>query len=323
MNVKPLVSVLMPVHNDGRFVDAAISSILQQSYTDLELIVCDDGSTDESPAIARTMAKHDPRVRIRSQANRGISAARNACLNAARGRLLANLDADDEALPDRLELQVAFLDKHPACVAVGTQSLFIDSDGDPLGTSAQPLTHEGIEVELWQGLGTAMTQSTVMMRRDAVVDAGGYDKDLQVSEDLDLYLRLIDYGRFANLGEQLNRVRRHCGSVSAIGNRIEKENPREEIIRRARRRRGMDDSNVKIEFPPHPATRSEWHAKWAFRAQGNGYPRTARKHARLALLHGPLNPWAIRALLRVLIVQSISNGFRQSTDVKMNTWFLS
>jgi hypothetical protein len=97
-------------------------------------------------------------------------------------------------------------------------------------------------------------------------------------------------------------VRRHCGSISAIGNRIERENPRVDIVRRARERRGFAGETPSIEFPPHPATRAEWHAKWAFRAQKNGYPRAARKHARLAFMHGPLNPWAWRAVVRVLML---------------------
>ena len=298
----PSVSVLMPVHNAGRYLDEAVGSILNQTFTDLELVIVDDGSTDGSLARARAFEEKDGRVRVVRQENAGTGAARNCCLAESRGELLANLDADDVAEPMRIEKQVAFMDEHPDCVVVGTQSLFVDSDGDPLGVSDQPLTHEEIEAQLWRGMGTAMTQSTIMMRRDAVVAAGGYDEALRVSEDLDLCLRLLDHGRFANLPDRLNMVRRHCGSVSAVGNRIEEQNPREEIVCRALRRRGMDDSGLKIEFPPHPATRSEWHAKWAFRAKRNGYPATARKHARRALLYGPLNPWALRALVHVLLL---------------------
>ena len=292
----------MPVYNAGRYLDEAVGSILDQTFTNLNLVIVDDGSTDGSLARARAFEEKDGRVRVVRQENAGTGAARNCCLAESRGELLANLDADDVAEPMRIEKQVAFMKEHPDCVAVGTQSLFVDSDGDPLGTSSQPLTHDEIEAQLWHGLGTAMTQSTVMMRRETVTVAGGYDEALRVSEDLDLYLRLLDHGRFANLPDRLNMVRRHCGSVSAVGNRIEEQNPREEIVRCALQRRGLSDRDLNIEFPPHPTTRAEWHAKWAFRAQRNGYPGTARKHARRAMMYGPLNPWALRALVHMLLL---------------------
>lgn len=299
------ISVLMPVHNTARFVGAAIESILRQTHADLELIVCDDGSTDGSGEIARRMAEGDGRVRTLTLPRRGISAARNAGLAAASGRYVACLDSDDLAEPDRLAVQKEFLDAHAECVALGAQALWIDSDGDPLGVTDQPLEHEAIMRDLWRGLGSAILQPSLMLRREAVEKVGTYREDLEVSEDLDLYLRLAEIGKLANLPDRLIRFRRHGDSVSAVGNGIEERNPRRRILDEARRRRGLPPIDWPLEFPPHPATRAEWHAKWAFRALKNGYARTARKHAWRALRHGPLNPWALRAVARVVIVGRI------------------
>ena len=314
----PPVSVLMPLYNARRFVGAAVRSVLRQSWANLELIVYDDESSDGSLDAVREAAGGDERVTILEGTHAGIGAVRGGCLRAARGEFLANLDADDEALPGRLEAQVAYFKEHPEVVAVGTQSVLVDEDGDVLGHSDQPLGHDDIEAQLWKGLGSVIMHSTVMMRRQAVVACGGYDERLGVSEDLDLYLRLLDHGRLANLSDRLNLVRRHCRSVSAVGNLIEAENSREDIVRRALRRKGRADEEVSVEYPPHPESAAEWHAKWAFRALRNGYPATARKHALRAVRANPLRLWGWRAVLHVVpkagVVGERINTFQRIGD---------
>ena len=116
----PLVSVLMPVHNGGVFLDAAIESILSQTETDLEVVAVENGSTDGSLAVLRRHATRDTRVRVIEAGQVGLVAALNLGLAAATGRYLARMDADDLAEPDRLAVQLAHLRAHPEIGVLGT-----------------------------------------------------------------------------------------------------------------------------------------------------------------------------------------------------------
>ena len=114
-----LVSVVIPVHNAARYLTAAINSILNQTYRDLEVVTVDDGSTDSSGAILAHCATRDSRIRVITRNNTGIVGALNDGIAAAHGDLIARMDADDISLPRRLERQVAYLTDHPECVAGG------------------------------------------------------------------------------------------------------------------------------------------------------------------------------------------------------------
>src|SRR5437867_4347597 len=116
--MRPSISVVLPVYNCPHYVGEAIDSILAQSYADFELIVINDGSTDETPRVLERV--RDSRVRLYAQENRGLAATLNRGIELARGRYIARQDQDDASLPERLEKQVAFLDAHPNCALVGT-----------------------------------------------------------------------------------------------------------------------------------------------------------------------------------------------------------
>ena len=127
----PTVSVLMPVRNGARWLDEAVASVLAQSWTDLELVVVDDASLDVTPEMLRTWCERDPRVRVlRRAVATGTVAARREAVAAARGPLLAMLDADDVAAPDRLRRQVAEMATRPALVLLGTGARYVDADGN-------------------------------------------------------------------------------------------------------------------------------------------------------------------------------------------------
>jgi len=307
----PTVSVLMPAYDVERYIGKSIVSVLSQSYQDLELIAVDDGSTDATLSIIRRFEKQDARVRVVALRKSGIPAVRNAGLNAARGSLVACLDSDDIAERMRIERQVGYMNDHPDCVVLGSQATLIDEDDDVIGASDQPLTHAAIEAELWKGYGSAILQPTAMMRRDAVLQVGGYREDLQVSEDLDLYLKLGEVGELTNLSERLVRFRRHCRSVSAVGNEIERANPRVDILKQALVRRGLPPREFTLSIPSHPSTVAEWHARWAFRAHANGYHRSARKQAWRAFCTGPLNTWSWRAVVHILLGDRVGGCFRR------------
>jgi glycosyltransferase involved in cell wall biosynthesis len=204
--------VLLPVWNGEAFLEQAMESILRQTLSSLELIVIDDGSTGASAAIAEKLACGDDRVRVLRRAHEGLSATLNAGIAAARGEYVARMDADDISLPDRLQKQVAYLDAHPGCVAAGAWIEVVDEVGLELGVKTFRETHEQISAALFRGI-SPMAHPTVVMRRDVLRAAGGYDARLYPSEDLDLWFRLAERGELANLGEALLRHRRHRAAV--------------------------------------------------------------------------------------------------------------
>ena len=120
---RPSVSVLMPIHNGEPTLTEAVESVLAQTFGDFELIAVDDGSTDSSLAKLQSFARGDPRVRILSRPNTGIAGALNDSIQQARGEFLVRMDADDIALPQRFEKQVAYFRAHPDCVLVGSRVL--------------------------------------------------------------------------------------------------------------------------------------------------------------------------------------------------------
>src|SRR5688572_22031959 len=167
---KPRVTVLMTVFNDERHVGKAIESVLRQSYTDFELIIVNDGSTDGTEAILARYAASDPRIRVLRQPNAGTTAAANLGLARAQGQYVARLDSDDLSYPHRLQTEVDFLDRNPDVALVGGGSDIIDDEGQVIGTRnvqtddpARTLLHRCI-----------YQQSDVMFRRDVVLRLGGY-----------------------------------------------------------------------------------------------------------------------------------------------------
>ena len=125
----PSVSVCMPVYNTERYVAEAVESILAQTLGDFEFVIIDDGSTDGSRAILEPYAKQDDRIRLISRPNTGIIGARNEALGLAKGELIAVMDSDDVALPERFEVQVAYLREHPEVVCLGSKVQCIDEAG--------------------------------------------------------------------------------------------------------------------------------------------------------------------------------------------------
>ncbi|MEO7996054.1 MAG: glycosyltransferase family A protein [Gemmatimonadaceae bacterium] len=244
--MNPRVSVIMPVFNGERFIAEAVQSVLSNSFTDLELLLIDDGSTDRSLEVAQSASKNDSRLRIVRAEHGGVGAARNRGLAEARGEFIANLDSDDAMFANRLARQVAFLDANPAYLAVGSRTIVVDAKGQPQRVGIQEFTHEEIDRAHIEGRAGAILNPTAMFRRQAVVDVGGYRSDLNATgEDFDLWLRLAEVGRLANLRDVLMRYRMHDANVS----RIDKDQRiaiRLETLRRAFARRGITDRTPQI-----------------------------------------------------------------------------
>ena len=209
----PRVSVVLPVHNGEDQLAAAIESILGQTLDDLELIVVDDGSTDRTPALLRQLAERDPRVRVCHQDHGGIVAALNRGAGLARATYLARMDADDIAAPDRLAKQAAFLDANADVALVGGSVEYILGEGRRVQLRSLPTAPAEIADRLAAGK-HCFVHPTVMMRTDALRQVGGYRAAFEGAEDADLWLRLVERFRLANLPDVVLAKRVHPGQVS-------------------------------------------------------------------------------------------------------------
>lgn len=212
MNAAPRVSVIMGAYNCERTLDASIESILAQDFGDLELVVCDDGSTDGTLARLEAHAARDSRVIIlRSERNGGLSKALNRCVAASRGEYLARMDADDIALPERLSRQVAFLDGRPEVGWCGCGIDFFDDGGvwGKLQYPESPVAKDYL-------LRSPFAHPTVVFRAELLRSAGIYEEDPRIgrSEDYDLFMRLYAMGhRGYNLPDRLFLYREERGSL--------------------------------------------------------------------------------------------------------------
>ena len=207
----PAVSVLLPVCNAVPYVEAAVRSILTQTFRDFELLLIDDGSTDGSGPILERLAAEDGRIRLLRRENRGLIATLNQGLALARAPYTARMDADDISLPQRLAAQHAHMEAHPEVAALGGAIRLTNADGRPgrrVGYPSRPAIGEAL---LW---GSPLAHPAVMLRTDAVRRAGGYPADFPHAEDYALWLRLCREGALDNLPQVLLLYRVHGRSVS-------------------------------------------------------------------------------------------------------------
>src|SRR5918998_6058271 len=187
-SVAGLVSVVIPCYNQAHFLGEAIESVLAQSYPNFEIIVVDDGSTDDTSEVAGSY----PKVRLVRQENQGLSGARNAGLARSEGEYVVFLDADDRLLPEALETGLEYLDAHPECAFVHGHYRYITVDGLPLYNSERPqpvIAEDRHYAELLHNNYIAML-ATVMYRRAVFESVGGFDTSLSACEDYELYLRI-------------------------------------------------------------------------------------------------------------------------------------
>ena len=211
MNRTPLVSIAMPTLNRKRFIPMAVDSILAQTFPDWELIVSDGGSKDGTLEILDRYASGDNRVRVFRHPGLDTAAARNAILGEARGAFLAVLDSDDLARPERLEMQLAALRRNPGLIGVGSDIDFVDDDGNPIvAAKYKQRLNDPDRIRQKQREGwNCFVHSSMLLRLEAVLEAGGYRPFFSHAEDDDLFLRLLDKGDLANLPEKLVSFRCH------------------------------------------------------------------------------------------------------------------
>jgi hypothetical protein len=219
----PHVTVVMPVYNGERHLAEAIDSVLEQSYDNFELAIVNDGSTDGTAEIIGS--RHDDRIVVVDNGeNLGLSKSLDIGFRMARGSLLARLDADDIAEPQRLARQVSEMNQQPALAMVASWFLEIDDNGHLLVEGRPPSDVTSLR---WRLLfGNPIPPSTVMLRRDALADAAAHDESLSYAMDYELWCRIARASPVAIIEEVLVRYRRSSGSMTGSSGKAVVEEPR-------------------------------------------------------------------------------------------------
>jgi glycosyltransferase involved in cell wall biosynthesis len=293
------ISVLLPVYNVEAYVEAALKSIQSQTFTDIEIVVVDDGSTDDTLRIVEELAATDPRIRIvRTPRNLGLPAALNFGLSHCIAPLIARMDGDDIALPTRLEKQLQVLEENQEFDLVGCATSAINELGQPipgLGVSIKPITQEAIAKTAL----LAPPCSHIWLARREVYDTLSGYREISVAEDYDFLLRAISAGfRITNLPESLMLIRTRSGNISS---RLEQRKAHYYIVNLYRERmRNLQDSFTREGY--ERAVQSNRVENGAFRLAMRCIQRGLRSHSRvlryfLLALSALISPWQARYFL--------------------------
>ncbi len=321
-----LISVVLPVFNAERTISSALLSVLRQTYDKFEVIIVDDGSTDSSPELLVDQATRDQRVSIIRTPNRGATAALNTGLAAARGDLIARMDADDISEPTRFEKQVAHLAQHKACVAVGCSMTLVDNDDFPL--PKQQRTPYGVRLRdrcrdfrHFPPSSPAIPHPTAMIRSVPLKVIGGYRPCFRSAQDRDLWWRLSELGEIHCLPDRLLRYRRH---EAAVSQRYPERSVADSLISdlsAIARHFGLDDSELLDEYSSQrvPSATVQKYARLlgqrypvqhlaSYRAITRGHPSvaghqnnsSALRYSILQLLRTPFSPKSYRLVSATL-----------------------
>ncbi len=213
----PVISVILPVYNADKYVAEAIESMLVQTFSDFELLLIDDGSTDDSLGVLQHYAVRDNRIVLISRENRGLVASLNEGIALARGKWLARMDADDIALPRRFERQIAWLNQTHADIC----GSWVQTFGAKSIMWRYPVSHEACEMQLLFDVPVA---HPVVLAHTNVFRSLGYDSRFAQVEDYDIWQRAWAAGfKFANINEALLRYRTHAGQVSVTQVQAQRE----------------------------------------------------------------------------------------------------
>ena len=295
MNTVPTISVLMSVYNGQEYLAEAMDSILTQTFGDFEFIIIDDGSTDESIAMVQDYAKRDSRIVFKARENKGLPATLNEAARMARGEYLARMDPDDVAMPDRFAKQIAFMREHPDVACVGSRVILIDPYGVPYNHTDHPLTHEEIDRDLLAGSGWSIVHPAAFMRKSMLEKAGWYNESYRTSQDFELWLRMAEIGKLANVPDHLLKYRQHLGSAN-FAKAEQQKKFKVKVLTEAYARRGMPALD-ETKLPPQPVTDPfEIRKRWGWAAIREKQFGAARKHAYANLKIHPLNSNAWKLL---------------------------
>jgi glycosyltransferase involved in cell wall biosynthesis len=212
--MSPKITVFMAAYNAAKFITEAIESVLNQTFKDFELLIVNDGSTDETVAIISKF--QDPRIRvIHNDRNRGLVFTRNVLLKEARGEYIAILDSDDIAIPNRLALQYEHFKKHPDLALCGGHGQVINHSGDTINDPRLivPIGTENIKITLL--FLNTFVNSTVMYKKEVFLELNGYN-DFAPAEDYELFTRIADKYTIDNIDTVLVKYRDHDYNTSVV-----------------------------------------------------------------------------------------------------------
>lgn len=211
-----LISIILPTYNGAKWIEKSIQSVIDQSYTNWELLVIDDGSTDDTSDIVSSMFVKDSRIRyIRNEVNLGIQKTLNKGIRESKGEYIARIDDDDLwSDTDKLKKQIEFLEQNPDHVLIGTGVIIVNENGDELFKYLLPETDQEINSKL---LGkNCFVHSSVMFKKSTVVECGFYGEgiDTRHFEDYDLWLQLGVVGKLANINSYSVKYTMRKGSIT-------------------------------------------------------------------------------------------------------------
>jgi glycosyltransferase involved in cell wall biosynthesis len=209
--LNPKITVLMPAYNTGKYIHEAISSVLEQTFTDFELLIINDGSIDDTLAVINTFT--DSRIRVINQNNKGVANALNNGLNNARAPYIARFDADDVCYTNRLQVQYDFITAHPDYSIIGSACDYTDVNGEYVFTY-QPVAYSNAEIQQLDYKICPFIHSGVFYKKDVILKAGGYNEHAYTFEDHFLWASILKNEKACNLQQPLIKVRWNPESIT-------------------------------------------------------------------------------------------------------------
>lgn len=306
------LSVVMPVYNGEKYLREAVESVLNQSFSDFEFIIINDGSTDDSSRILHEYQRADQRIRLIERENKGLIYSLNEGIRESSSELIARMDADDICYPDRFKLQIDFMTQAPETVVLGTLVELIDTDGYLICEFTKKTEHEEIDQQHMHGVGGAIIHPSVMMRKKALEKVGVYDESCPNAEDIDLWLKLAEVGDISNLNEVLLLYRQHAESIGYT-QRSSQINSTINAVAAACHRRGKKFDINSLKVRSTQTSNFSVHLKWSWWAYKSNNIKTSKKHAVIALR---LKPWSFEAI-KILSLCTLSSNLvskRKSYD---------
>jgi glycosyltransferase involved in cell wall biosynthesis len=207
----PKITVLMPAYNAGKYIREAIESVLQQTFTDFELLIVNDGSTDNTADVIQSF--NDPRIVMIYQENKGVSLALNKGLQYARAPYIARFDADDVCIAERLQLQYNFMMDNPEYTVLGSAANYMDMDGNFLFTSTPPALHNE-DIQQLEPSVCPFIHSTVFYKKEVILNAGGYNEHAYTFEDHFLWANILKKQKAYNFPQPLIKLRLNPESIT-------------------------------------------------------------------------------------------------------------
>lgn len=334
MDSIPRVSVIMPAYNASTLVRAAIDSILAQTFTDFELIVLNDGSTDNTQAIIESY--DDERIRLINKSNSGVASTLNLGLRAATGEFIWRHDADDISLPNKLERQIDFMDTHPEFVLCATQIAFMTERGKVAWDKRQPKRNwlgdadfREVRFEDFAPY-SPVTHGTSLFRRSILNLVPHYREAFITSEDIDMWLRMMEHSKLAVLNQCLSLHRLYSSSATAVHgwkNEFYRELAKE--YWRQRQENGSDQLELNGTITePQPPTENKSNGEKPgriYRGDLLNFPLSVHIDARdwievsRIIRQAIKQGWQLPEVYRIILIQLLPGVFVKSI-VKLKSW---